>query len=152
MNRQQESKVVPSLEEAEVYIRNMPLAAVIQRVVREKKWSSTDVHELSSQYRKFLFLIKKHGDKHQLPPSKDMDEIWHAHVLFTQQYHRDCQHIFGHYFHHQPATQSKAEAEKMQTLFATTQQLFHQEFGEYLYDLRLKRSRGFLSRIIKRKL
>lgn len=35
-------------------------------------------------------------------PAEIVDIVWHTHILFTQQYYKDCKKIFGFYLHHQP--------------------------------------------------
>jgi hypothetical protein len=36
--------------------------------------------------------------------SPDVDEIWHSFILFTEEYTRFCNSIFGKYIHHAPNT------------------------------------------------
>ena len=39
-------------------------------------------------------------------PSRVVDQVWHAHILFTQEYTEFCNRIIGTYVHHQPTTTS----------------------------------------------
>lgn len=36
-------------------------------------------------------------------PNKQIDEMWHEHILDTRKYSDDCQTVFGYYLHHTPA-------------------------------------------------
>ncbi|QLH43881.1 MAG: hypothetical protein HWD59_15100 [Coxiellaceae bacterium] len=38
-----------------------------------------------------------------MAPSRDIDEIWHAHILHTQDYTEFCEKLFGFYLHHCPS-------------------------------------------------
>jgi len=33
---------------------------------------------------------------------KDIDDMWHVFLLFTQDYQEFCQHYFGYFIHHRP--------------------------------------------------
>ncbi len=54
-----------------------------------------------TQYREFLRNAKVNpAAKNQ--PSLLVDEFWHAHILYTQQYMENCRTYFGYYLHHNP--------------------------------------------------
>lgn len=63
--------------------------------------------EAIADYRRFLDLVKRERKKRQVP-GRQVDKVWHAHILHTQRYHDDCQSVFGCYLHHapRPATSS----------------------------------------------
>ncbi len=35
---------------------------------------------------------------------KEIDDMWHTFLLFTQEYMDFCEHYFGHFIHHSPTT------------------------------------------------
>ena len=65
---------------------------------------------------KYLWLSKKHSielEKNQDNPSfpascfmprsmREIDEMWHEFILFTEDYMAFCDHFFGEYMHHLP--------------------------------------------------
>lgn len=56
-------------------------------------------------YRRYLALRLLHPDREIVPTggrSREVDKIWHMHILDTRRYHTDCQAIFGEYLHHAP--------------------------------------------------
>lgn len=53
------------------------------------------------QYKRWLFLRRKFEGE-LMPPTKDIDIFWHAHILDTFRYHEDCDRVFGYYLHHNP--------------------------------------------------
>lgn len=137
-----------TLEEAKKLIDELDLTPMIERVMKEKRWTRRMAETAAYFYKNFLFLSKKYSD-HGFGPTEQIDEIWHAHVLYTQKYHRDCEKIFGHYLHHQP----ESGAKKSSTIggLATLQQLHQQEFGFPIYETgySLKDLFFFLTRIFK---
>src|SRR3989338_2769153 len=93
----------PSLEEAKAYIYAIDFSMVIDKIVTTKGWKKADVLKICALYRNFLFLNKKYElERGQLPPSEEIDEFWHNHILDTKKYHHDCDNIFGFYLHHYP--------------------------------------------------
>jgi len=52
-------------------------------------------------YLQFLKAIDQHPTA-ALVPSRDVDEVWHCHLLDTHKYAADCQWLFGRFIHHNP--------------------------------------------------
>jgi hypothetical protein len=38
--------------------------------------------------------------------SPDVDEVWHAHILFARKYAADCEALCGCFIHHQPNSEA----------------------------------------------
>ena len=74
-------------------------------------WSEEKSVETERLYRLFLKLCAKYPDK-ALPPSKDIDQFWHLHILDTSKYMQDCEDVFGQYLHHFPYFGKKDEDER----------------------------------------
>ena len=72
-------------------------------------------------YRRFLTL---HLEQPDLPlvPTRAIDAVWHAHILDTWNYARDCEAVFGHFLHHDPSLggSGAADVARLQALFART--------------------------------
>ncbi|MBS0350403.1 MAG: glycine-rich domain-containing protein-like [Proteobacteria bacterium] len=120
-------------------IYNANLTSTIERLIKVEKWSKDEALEAVKQYRNFLFLKRKYGDSHVLPPSYDMDEVWHAHILHTKEYCDFCEEVFGSYLHHHPHHGIKNEITDKDISFAfenETQRLYFAEFGEYIYAVK----------------
>lgn len=129
----------PSLEQARDYINQIDFSGIIQKMVCEQGWLQSDAKTVCQMYRNFLYLNKKYGKAEQLPPSQDIDEFWHNHILDTKNYRRDCENIFGQYFDHNPfisATDTHS-TQSLQTAFQNMLKLYAQEFnGEELHQVR----------------
>jgi|GEM_PF-1309908 len=81
-------------------------------------------------YRKFLFLTYCYPER-QIVPSREIDRVWHVHILDTAKYREDCNMLFGHFTEHWPyaVMGDAADLQAQQTAFAETQKLFEQHFG-----------------------
>ena len=139
------------LEAAKLYIERIELGHVVERMMREYNWPRRTILAACEQYRRFLWLTKKYGQEHHLTPSKEVDEVWHNHILFTEQYSEDCDALFGRYFHHRPSNAPEFLTDQLAPLtpFSKTQELHKAEFGNYIYSLKpncLQRSMIYMYR------
>jgi hypothetical protein len=66
-----------------------------------KGWPKARVEAAEREYRRFLYLMKKHPNE-MTAPSIEVDTFWHQHILDTVKYARDCQAAFGYFLHHNP--------------------------------------------------
>lgn len=102
-------------------------------------WDEESVDKGIDEYRKYLFIRLKYRVEYpRLAPTLRIDEIWHGHVLNTEQYHRDCEKIFGEYLHHYPYTHIDEEGKLYfdhgfaKEHFLTLTSLYYAEFKEVL--------------------
>ncbi len=128
-------------------IKSLDLSYVLDALVAREGWSRAHAEEAIQQYRNYLILLLKNPGK-TLPPSEDIDEVWHTHVLHTREYRSDCERIFGHYVDHEPASNPPLKKGGQggfdyATAFAETQALHKHEFGDYIYEVR-----GWFSKLI----
>lgn len=125
-----------NLREARVYLDSIDFSPIVERLHKDKRWHEKKALKAIEDYKKFLLLQKKYEGKQTFVPSLKIDEVWHSHILFTKQYHEDCQNLFGRYLHHQPETEkgkytlNKAANEKAAD---ETERLYFEEYGEYIY-------------------
>lgn len=81
-------------------IAKLNLTCVLSKVMRDNPhWTETRAKEAVHDYRYFLALALLPGS---ITPSPDIDEMWHAHILFMRKYERDCNSVFGHILYHTP--------------------------------------------------
>ncbi len=124
------------LQEAEQAIENWDLSSTQERLISIEGWHPDDVKEVMVQYRRYLRLRRKYFDNgKELPPSKCIDEAWHAHVLHTVEYHQFCSEVFGEYLHHHPHRAHEASTEALEKAFAETQRLYIAEYGEPMFKV-----------------
>ena len=93
-------------------------------------WSSELCEDVEDRYRMFLALMLLYPGK-DIVPTPEIDEFWHAHILDTVAYHRDCDLLFGSYQHHAPSFPDDApeEEEKLRVGSDVTRQLYLVHFG-----------------------
>lgn len=127
-----------SYEKAQQLIALLDLDLVIKRLIEVDGWKEQHVLAACQQYRRYLFLLYKYSPAYTLPPSRDIDEIWHAHILHTQAYTKFCEQLFGRFMHHHPHHGERGELSEdiLQALFINTKKFYSQEFGEELLDVR----------------
>ena len=118
-------------------IESLKLDTVIEALVTREGWRLRDAEEVAGLYRNYLYLSVKYPEK-QFPPSEDVDEFWHTHILDTAKYRADCEVIFGHYFDHKPSMKSVdlSSSNELSAGFQEFQVLHYQEFGDYVYEVR----------------
>ena len=126
-----------SVDHAQDFLANYDFSYVQYRLIKIEHWSEVSATKIMRQYKNFLYLQKKYGDQQHIIPSLEIDEVWHAHILYTKDYAEFCQQFFGRFLHHVPqkpgvAADSKSKVEQD---FAATQELYKQEFGDYIYQV-----------------
>ena len=89
-----------------------------------------DIAEM--EYRRFLTL-KLLYPSIALVPSKQVDTVWHAHILDTRAYREDCQQVFGRFIDHYPyfGIYGKDDYQEMKNTFSQTVVLYEKHFGAY---------------------
>jgi hypothetical protein len=129
---------VTDLHAAKKLIDSVDLNPTIERLVKVHNWPRKEAIEASKQYRNYLFLKKKYGDSHPLPPSHDIDEAWHAHILHTEDYYNFCKQVFGEFLHHHPhhGKDNSITDDDIAKMFEKTQEFYYTEFGEYIRAIR----------------
>lgn len=97
----------PTLAAARTYIEALELEYIVEFMCDQHyplpRWSLSDARHCCQLYKHFLILLKKYHPEF-LVPTREIDEFWHNHILYTKNYFRDSLAIFGHYLHHDPAT------------------------------------------------
>lgn len=140
--------VIIDLEHAKQYIQSVDFSSVEDRLTNIDNWPRKKALQAVSVYRNYLYLRKKYSDQ-VLPPSYEIDEAWHAHILHTREYTKFCHELFGFYLHHDPhVMDQKGDFQKLETSFETTQELHKKEFGDYIYQFKCRPGR--ISKVLKK--
>lgn len=110
----------------------------------EAKMSTEDCTLAEREYRRFLTL-KVMYPKMELVPNKLLDEYWHAHILDTAAYRKDCDAVFGYFLDHFPyfGIYGQDDRNNLEQAFHRTVALYEQHFGPYpLKQLHASRCEG----------
>ncbi|QOY95655.1 glycine-rich domain-containing protein-like [Massilia sp. UMI-21] len=78
-----------------------PIKMKLMHVESGEGWSALRADAVETEYRRFLFLMKKYPDA-EASPTVDVDTFWHYHILDTMKYAQDCEAVFGYFLHHYP--------------------------------------------------
>ncbi len=94
------------------------------------RWTEKQLEMALLRYKMFLY-IQHHYSDLQLAPTKEIDDVWHAHILVdTKRYMQDCQNLFGYVLHHRDnGSADEMQSQNQETAFAVTQNLFEELFG-----------------------
>ena len=90
-------------------IRDLDLDTVRRRLVSKKGWTEAHANRVVEEYREYLALFYHHPGEELVPPTQDLDDVWHEHILDTQRYAADCDRIFGRFIHHVPGLEHGTE-------------------------------------------
>src|SRR6266481_4820322 len=71
------------------------------RLARENNWPTAYSQRVIAEYKRFTFLAVAAG--HPVSPSEDVDQAWHLHLTFSENYWKVfCPQILGSPLHHHP--------------------------------------------------
>jgi hypothetical protein len=81
-------------------------------------------------YRCFLKLCVMYPTA-TIVPTRQIDRVWHTHMLDTAKYRADCDDVFGHFMDHFPYAGLRGESDRRawRDAFALTRRLFGEHFG-----------------------
>lgn len=99
------------------------------RLAREQGWSDDFTRRVIAEYKRFCFLAVTAG--HPISPSEIVDEAWHLHMIYTENYWKEfCPHALGKPFHHWPTEGGPQERAKFDDWYARTLESYEKFFGE----------------------
>lgn len=96
---------------ARSHIAKLALDDIVKKAQEEFKDADTyldtndHVTQAVKEYRHFLWLLwwnRKEGNQLPVVPTKRADVIWHAHLLFNDEYNAFCQRTYGEVIAHRP--------------------------------------------------
>jgi hypothetical protein len=127
---------ITDLEGAREYINYIDCGMIKEKLLQGPEeggpgWTPETADKVEEKYKMWLFLKRKYENE-LVPPNREIDVFWHAHILDTHAYFRDTLAIFGKYLHHYPyfGMRGKADHEKLVSAFENTKRLFREEYGE----------------------
>ncbi|MGV9823293.1 glycine-rich domain-containing protein [Nocardia xishanensis] len=141
--RNPEKFFIEDLGQIREYIDAIDFELLIQKLTNQPGlegglgWSQAKARAVERQYKNWIYLRRKYlGEK--LPPSPDIDQFWHAHMLDTRAYHRDCARIFGTYHHHYPYFGARGDSDKdaLMKSWERVLELYRREYGVPIYQVR----------------
>ena len=100
----EEEFLTMKLKELFPQINEIDISRPIGHVLAESKELKSHKSKIELGYKLFLCccLISVKEKMPMAGPSGVIDDMWHAHILDSELYHRHCEKIFGSYLHHNP--------------------------------------------------
>jgi hypothetical protein len=99
------------------------------RLAKENNWPPGFTQRALEEYRRFVFLAMVAG--HPVSPSDAVDQVWHLHLLYTQDYWDEfCGKVLQQPFHHGPSRGGADESAKFTDWYAQTLASYRRFFGE----------------------
>jgi len=97
-------------------------------------WSREEREREALRYEKFLTLAAKHP-KARTTPTREIDEMWHLHMLHPVAYANDCMRLFGLIFDHDGGFGTgTGELPILKAAFREFAALWESEYGEPYVD------------------
>jgi hypothetical protein len=100
---------------------------VDERLTRKQGFSAVRAQEAILEFKRYMALVGL-GYRGLGMISPEVDEVWHAFILFTKEYAAFCRAAFGEFIHHVPRT-SRDESPPVGP------EKFLQAYGEVFGDL-----------------
>jgi len=103
-----------------------------RRLARDNGWSHKRALSAIAEYKRFIYLICHFGaiPGTVLTPSEDVDEVWHLHLIYTQDYwDRFCGQTLDRKIHHGPTMGGLAENDRYMDCYRRTLEIYQREFG-----------------------
>lgn len=119
----------PDLRDFLVKLNNISFGEVAYQLRTKEGWDLDLVNKEINRYRQFLILHRLYPER-PLVPSRNVDTVWHHHVLLTELYRKNCEEVFGYYVNHYPSfgTRDGEDTEAAETAFAETCRLMDKHF------------------------
>ncbi|MCU0526497.1 MAG: glycine-rich domain-containing protein-like [Elainella sp. Prado103] len=119
-------------------VQNLNLRPIAYQLTQSRsglQWSPAQAAKAITRYIAFLYLVDRYPHL-QLVPTREIDEVWHQHILDTTKYAEDCQILFGRFIHHFPYLGTRGEADRQALLkaYAITLVLFRKHFGSQMVN------------------
>jgi hypothetical protein len=111
-------------------VAKLDFSMLNRKLVEEYGWTAEFCQEVEDLYRKFLALNMRYPDK-KICPTGPVDEYWHAHILDTYAYAKDCDTLFGKFLHHFPyfGMRGPEDRANLEAAFEESLDLFVTHFG-----------------------
>jgi hypothetical protein len=97
----------------------------VERLMKENLWTQEYTIRVINEYQKFIYL----STIQSVAPSFPIDQVWHTHILFSEDYTKMCD-IIGTYIHHKPNIETNAVSISTKDDYIETLKLYREIFKE----------------------
>lgn len=93
-------------------------------------WDSDQLARAVGRYLRFLELVAEDPNR-PVAPTRDIDAIWHLHMLAPVAYYDDCQRLFGQILDHDGGFgKGEGELPRLISVFEDTARRWQEKYGE----------------------
>ncbi|MFZ1735771.1 MAG: hypothetical protein WAU31_02465 [Candidatus Moraniibacteriota bacterium] len=118
-----------SVGDAYVAMQGWDISLAKKFLAEREGFDCQAVEEMSEEYKRFISLCAVHATREMpLPISDRVDPLWHAHILYTDDYVGMSRHLGVSYLHHAPASGDELAA--LEPHYNRTLALYEQNFGK----------------------
>jgi hypothetical protein len=119
-----------ALRDALERVNQLDFSMLRRKMIEEHGWTAEFSDEAEFLYRRFLALNARYPDR-KICPTGPIDAFWHAHILDTRAYMRDCGAVLGEYLHHFPYFGMRGSEDRaaLESAFRESVDLFITHFG-----------------------
>jgi len=119
------------MSEAMARVNILNFEQMNDKIADSYNWSKEEVSLMSDYYKKWLALHICYKNV-SIAPNERLDQYWHMHILDTRKYMKDCDIVFGKYFHHYPYFGLEGDKQALSDGFDLTNVLFENHFSHTL--------------------
>ena len=115
-------------EQTQGEIMQLNKSRLIRHCMKEYNWTEARASHSVDRYEKFFKLFGKGAS---IVPTKEIDDVWHLHMLDPVSYSASCEAYHGKVIGHNPALEySEEEKSKLNSLFLATAKIWKEAYGE----------------------
>ena len=116
-----------SVQEAQRRLVQWDLEPVKQYCIRKGVYPNGErLDRIEVEYRRFIAMC---ATEKVITMSKEIDDFWHVHILFSDDYTAMCHWLGMQYIHHNPC-QSDGEVDALADGYHDTLRFYEEQFGE----------------------
>jgi hypothetical protein len=123
-------------------IMRYDLKPMIERCKKEHDYTDEDMVILEKELKRYFIISELNRSEETKSGfgmfSRDVDKLWHAFILFTQDYAQFCTTCVNHFIHHNPKTEIDRSPEKKQQSrenFLEFVKLYEETFQEEIHPI-----------------
>lgn len=120
-------------------VTNYSLTPMVERCKKEHGYTDEDMIILERELKRYFILSELNKSGFSMF-SRDIDNLWHAFILFTKEYTHFCNSCFNRFVHHIPETEefkarSPEKQQQSRVNFHEFVKLYEETFQEEIHSI-----------------
>ena len=121
-----------TLDERAAFIQALDFGLMKRKLMDPEEgqgWTAEEADTAEEANKGFLIVSLKNPEA-KVVPCAATDHFWHQHILDTRRYPKDCEAIFGQFFHHDPYFGMQGDLAELEVAASISVALLRKEFGD----------------------